>query len=186
MAWTFFSLQMAFESPPDDPWRRFLRNAVVSGQPRQDAEEKRQFYSEFVRVVLPELGRVRRVAWDLLRTDSAKADFDAWVTDLEDSSDVEPPDPHAAPGEARHQVITVLVLAKRGGNADLALGEACDLPEHRWLQAATVGRLLSALPSLSYTSVHADAVYLQPGRGLPGMTAQELDEGWVDMALIDG
>lgn len=186
MAWTFFSLQVAFESRPDDPWRRFLRNAVVSGQPRQDPEEKRQFYAEFVRVVLPELGRLKRVAWDLKRDGNAKAEFDEWVSDLEDSSDVEPPDPLAAPHEPRHQVITVLLLAQRGGNADLALGEACDLAEHLWLRAATVGRLLSALPMLSYASVGADAVYLQPGRGLPGMTAQELDEGWVDMALIDG
>lgn len=186
MAWTFFSLQMAFESRPDDPWRRFLRNTVVSGQPRQDAEEKRQFYAEFTRVVLSELGRIKRVAWDLQRTTSAKSDFDQWVADLEDSSDVDPPDPLAAKDEPRHQVITVLVLAKRGGNADEALGEACDLPEDRWLHAASVGRLLSALPMLSYSSVYADAVYLQPGRGLPGMTAQELDEGWVDMALIAG
>ena len=185
MAWTFFSLQMAYASQPDDPWRRQLRNAIVSGQPHQDAEEKRIFYNELVQILLAKLPQLDRVAWDLERTSSTQSEFDSWVSDLEDSSDVEPPDPTAGPSEARHVVVTLLVLATTGGNADQALGEACDLPEDRWLARQTIGRLLSAIPTLSFSSVRSDAVYLQPGRGLPGMTAEELDEGWVDMAEVE-
>lgn len=185
MAWTFFSLQMAYESRPDDPWRRHLRNAIVSGDTKQDAEDKRKFYQELIQLLTAELPRLRRVAWDLQRDGSAESDFIEWVTDLEDSSDVDPPDPTAAPEEARHVVVTLLVLAARAGNADEALGEACDLPEDRWLKRQSIARLLSVVPALSFSSVRSDAVYLQPGRGLPGMTAQELDEGWVDMALIE-
>lgn len=185
MAWTFFSLQMAFESRPDDPWRRQLRNAIVSGEPNQDAEDKRRFYQELVQLLLAELPQLRRVAWDLQRTGSTQSDFDGWVSDLEDSSDVDPPDPSAGPEEARHIVLTILVLAAVGGNADQSLGQACDLPEDRWLKRQSIGQLLSALPGLSYSSVRSDAVYLQPGRGLPGMTEEELELGWDDMATIE-
>ncbi len=185
MAWTFFSLQMAFESRPDDTWRRHVRNAIVSGQANQDAEDKRRFYQELVPLLVGRLPQLRRVAWDLQRTASTQADFDEWVTDLEDSSDVEPPDPTAAEQEARHVVVTLLVLAAGGGNADQALGEACDFPEDRWLKRQSLARILSVVPMLSFSSVRSDAVYLQPGRGLPGMTAEELEEGWVDMALVE-
>jgi len=189
MQLTFFHIQLAFESPPDDPWRRELRELIAGLHPRQSANDKRAFYGRFTRVVAGRLPQLRRVCWDLVRTSSARSEFDEWVADLEDTSDV--PGPSRGDGEPRHQVVTFLVLATRGRNADRALGDVCDLPEEVWLTRRTIAGLIAVLPVLSYTSVAADAVYLQPGLSSPasvqpGMTAEELDVGWDHLAAVTG
>ncbi len=185
MARTFFNLQMAFLSPPDDELRKRVRDLIVSSDARQTADEKRIMYTRLRRIIVPALPQLQRVAWDLVRTDRAESDYQEWYADLEDVSDVPDLSANQATPTEQHTIVTVILLAERGTNADKELGDMCDIPEALWLWRSTCGRLLAGLKDLSFTSVHGDGLYLQPAPGQPGPTAADMDEGWDNLALVN-
>lgn len=191
MAFTFFYLQLAYQVRPGDAWRQQLRSLVGRPAQRMRAADKTAFYHRVTKVLLDQTPHLRRMCWDLVRAADAKAQCDEWIADLEDTSDVPEPTPLAADPAPRHVAVTLLLLTRRGSNADLALGELCDLPEPRWLERATARRLLAGIADLGFSTVVTDAVYAQPNVGSeadeqPGMTAAELDDGWDHLAQVLG
>ena len=185
MPYTFFNLQMAVLSPPHDPFRHKMRELILAAEALQTADDKRMLYGRLRRLILPVLPRVQRVAWDLVRTERARFDYMEWHTDLEDVTDVPDLSANSAHPELQHTIVTVILLAERGTNSDLELGEMCDIAEPMWLRRSTCSRLLDGLKGLSFSSVHGDGIYLQPAPGQPGPTASEMDEGWDNLAAID-
>ncbi|MBI5610876.1 MAG: hypothetical protein HY902_18500 [Deltaproteobacteria bacterium] len=178
MAWTFFNIQMAFRSPPGDPLRQAVRDLVVQSGRRHTPNQHRAMYRRLNELVQRAMPQLQRWAWDLVRTDAARDDYQEWNTDLEDTSDVPDLQANAATPFEQHAVITVILLAPRDSPADKGLGELCDIEESQWMRRATCSRLLAGLETLDFASVHGDGIYLQPGPRGHGPLATDLDEGW--------
>lgn len=177
---TFFWVQLAWRSRPDDALRTAVGAPLLAEVDELPAEELRGLWHAAVDA----LGKLRWThgAWDLVRTDSAAAEFDKWVADLEDTTDV-PEWAHTRKGEP-YAVATVLVQARRDHNADLALGEACDLPEANWFERSAFDSMLDCARGLSLGSVERVAVYVQPGPGGSGPDAEQLLQGWDHLRTI--
>lgn len=185
MAHTFFYLQMAFRSPPDDEVRQRVREVILHAGERQNAQEKRTQYTHLRRVLGLAWPRLKRMTWDLVRTDEAKDAYEEWYTDLEDSSDFPDLSPNSAKPRQQHMVLTVILLAERDSNSDMHLGQCCDLDATHWRDAKTAQMLLESLESLSFASVHGDAIYLQPAPGQPGPTEAQLVTDWPELDAVE-
>jgi len=180
VAMTFFWVQLAWRSRHDDPARTQVGTPLTTEADELAADELRTHWDAALAALraLP----WTHGAWDLVRTDGAAADFDKWVADLEDTTDV--PDWALSRKGEPHAVATVLVQARRDHNADLALGEACDLPEANWFDRSVFSGLLDCARGLSLGSVERLAVYVQPGPGGGGPDEAQLMQGWDHLRSI--
>ncbi len=177
MAYTFFYVQVAIEASPYDGLRRQLHDLFVNSAPEQSLADKRMFYKRLVTLLGEARGRFRFGDWDLLRKANANEEFDSWCAELEQagatSTQSAEPQKDLSPG-LQHVVVTVLILAVRGGSSDDTLGDRCDLQDPDYFTVDTFARLIDTLPMLTFASIKADAVYLQPGQSDEGWTTGEL------------
>jgi len=116
--------------------------------------------------------------WDLIRDPpKAQEEFDSWCGEVEGTAASPPTEPAGffAPSSAgEHSIVTVAFLVQKGSNSDHTLGARCDIPESQYWTRATFAQLIATFPLLNFASVVGDAIYVVPGPGGKGPTAQEL------------
>lgn len=179
MSFSFFGLQVAFKRNSRDPLPGQLHHLLArDAAPRQSITDKLRFWKNVSSLLTPASATFEFGDWDLVRSVSAPEDYDEWVADIEaslapdaDASAVDDGRPDAPPS---YVIATMMALVDRGSNADETLGVGCDIPESEWLSRATFGRLISIFPLLNFVNVQADAIYLVPGRGQRGPSADDL------------
>ena len=103
-------------------------------------------------------------------TPGREGEFEEWSSELEGALATEKEELGDAPdeinrisAEKRYVIVTLLFLLEEGSNADLTIGQRCDMPESEYFTRTTFGRLIGTIPMLNFGNVEADAVYLVPG-----------------------
>lgn len=185
-SYVFFGIQIALASPAGDSARGALRKLISAHSRPQSELDKRSFWLRFSVALAHARPAYRLGHWDLIRGAPAEAEFKTWHSEIEAAAASEElafgagaEKPGDAPEPGEYLLVTQIFLVGAGTNADLTLGERCDIHELDWHTSATYERLVNTPPLLNYTNVRADAVYLQPGRGDQGLTATDLaDEAY--------
>ena len=186
MPYTFFGIQVLFTVGADDVRPR-LHQAIAAGggELEQSLADKRAFWKRLTAVALAGAPRFDLGFWDYV-DDPARAEleFDRWSSELEGQTATETDEVGAAPDEAYrlsakpdYVALTVLFLLEKGGNSDATIAERCDLPEAEWWKRDSFRLLFEAIPSLSFSSVKADAVYLIPGNAQDGLSFDDVHGG---------
>ena len=119
--------------------------------------------------------------WDLVRGAKAEEEFETWTSEIEGSLATEREEMGDAADEANrlsadkgYVLVTALALVVQGSNADLTLGDRCDIPEAQWWTRQSFARLCGTFPLLNFGQVEADAVYLAPGNDRDGLSMEDL------------
>lgn len=175
MSLTFFGIQLAFDFQRQPTLRRELHELIAGATAHQTLYETRDFWSKIFDRALDSVRFGERGTWDLVRDGRAKAEFESWTSEIEALAS----DDEATQGEGRFVLLTTAFLVARHSNADLTLGERCDVPETSYFDRLTFRRLYGAIPALNFANVRSHAVYLVPGGGRAGISEAELDgEGY--------
>ena len=179
MSFSFFGLQVAFKRNSRDPLAGQLQHLLArDATARQSITDKQRFWKDVSSLLVPASAGFEFGDWDLVRSFSAPDDYDEWVADIEAGL---APDAQAdaaslvADASPSYVIATMMVLVDRGSNADETLGMGCDIPESDWMTRATFAQLIAILPRLNFANVQADAIYLVPGRGRQGPSANDLE-----------
>lgn len=180
---TFFGVQLVIAPGSHDPFQTEIGQIIKYSPVDQTVADKRVMYTRLCGV----LNRVLPLAvygyWDLIR-DPAKAqeEFDSWCGEVEGAGAAAPPQgavPFGSSNHASHSIVTVAFLVQKGSNSDHTLGARCDIPESDYWTRATFTQLIGTFPLLNFTTVVGDAIYVVPGPGGKGPTAEELQgEGY--------
>lgn len=174
---SFFGLQVAFKRNSRDPLPGQLHHLLArDAAPRQSITDKQRFWKNVSSLLVPASASFEYGDWDLVRSSNARDDYDEWVKDIEDglAPDADAVDDNQSDASPSYVLATMMVLVDRGSNADETLGIGCDIPESDWLTRATFAQLIAILPRLNFANVQADAIYLIPGRGRQGPSAEDL------------
>jgi hypothetical protein len=191
--YTFFGLQIALRDFQKDDVRARLHTLIAEGSKEQALFQKRAFWKRLSAVVNGAAPAFERGHWDLVRGAKAEAEFETWTSEIEGALASEPEEMgtatdevHRLTSERYYLLITFLFLVVEGSNADLTLGERCDIPEKAWRRRETFQRLVSTPPLLNFANVRADAVYLMPGNDTDGLSTLDLaTEDYAYLAPID-
>lgn len=186
MGYTFFGVQVAIENFRRDPLRARLHQLIADSGENQQMQQKRAFWKRFSATVNEAMPVFARGTWDLIRGGNAEAEFETWTSELEGAAATEQEELGAAADEVNrlsaeknYVLVTMLFLVEEGSNADLTLGERCDIPEADWFTRWTFARLVGAAPLLNFSNVQADAAYLVPGNEDDGLSEDDLaDPGY--------
>lgn len=170
MANSFFGVQVAIASQPGDPLRETLATCVRELREHRDVAAQRAAWMRTAAALRDGISGVRLGDWDLLREGADEA-YEEWATGLEAMA--EWPDGEFGSG-GDLMLVTIIVLATRGSNADRTLGDLCDLPERQWHLRATYRTLLTAMPMLNQTNILGSGLYLAPHPDQPGFSLDVL------------
>ena len=184
MGKTFFGLQVAIKAFPVDSFRKQLHQIIARSGSEQSLVEKRAFWKRLTAVLDEQVSAFEYGYWDLIRGGDAEGEFEKWSSELEGALATEKEELGDAPDEIsrissakRFVVVTLLLLLEEGSNADLTLGERCDMPESEYFTRTSFGRLIGSVPMLNFANVEADAVYLVPGSDEDGLSDEDLHGG---------
>lgn len=183
MVCSFFGVQLVVAPGSSDPFQTEIGQIIKYSPVDQTVADKRVMYTRLSGVLHRILPLTVYGYWDLIR-DPAKAqeEFDSWCGEVEGAGAAEPSQAFGTFGPSNqggHSIVTVAFLVQQGSNSDHTLGARCDLPEGEYWTKATFTRLLATFPLLNFTTVVGDAIYVVPGPGGKGPTAQELQgEGY--------
>ncbi len=178
MTTSFFGLQLALALPPTHALRPQLSAVVFASQTASSLIAQRNCWSQAARLVSGALTTATRGTWDLIRL-RADEQYEEWASGLEAMANW----PASAFGDdrsgddssdQREVLVTFIFLVQGGSNADLTLGDACDLPESEWHQRETYRRLLAIPPTLNFTGVLGSGLYLAPRPDQPGFSSAVL------------
>lgn len=192
MSYTFFAVQVVLKTYPGDTLRARLHRAIAQSPVEASLVEKRNFYKSFTGIVNEAVATFERGFWDLIRGDQAEREFDTWCSEIEGSIATEQDelgaaadDLHRISNEKQFVIVTLAFLVEQDSNSDQLLGSLCDMPEPEYFTRQTLGKLIGAVPALSFASVKADAVYLVPGNDQDGLSSLDLaDEGYAYLKLL--
>jgi hypothetical protein len=180
-SYTFFGLQVAIRNFFKDPLRASLHALIAAGGGSQSLADKRSFWKRISGALGEATPVFERGHWDLIRSGDAEKEFETWSSEIEGALATEKEELGDAHDELRRAsaerhlvLVTAMFLVDRGSNADLTLGERCDLPEAEWLTRQTFARLVATPPLLNFANVQADAVYLLPGNDQDGLSEDDL------------
>lgn len=180
-SYSFFGVQVAIKNFFKDPLREKLHTLIAGEAQSQTLFEKRTFWKRLSATLNEAMPVFERGHWDLIRGGNAQEEFETWSAEIEGALATEKEELGAAADEVnrvsaeRHYVlVTLMFLVEQGSNADLTLGERCDVPEAEWLTRQTFARLVSTPPLLNFANVQADAVYLLPGNDHDGLSEDDL------------
>jgi hypothetical protein len=180
-SYSFFGLQVAIRNFFNDPLRASLHALIAEGGTAHTLAGKRSFWKRIAAALVEATPVFERGHWDLIRGGSADAEFETWSSEIEGALASEKEELgqthdelHRASAERHLVLVTMMFLVDRGSNADLTLGERCDLPEAEWLTRQTFARLIATAPLLNFANVQADAVYLLPGNDQDGLSEDDL------------
>jgi hypothetical protein len=155
-----------------------LRPIVQEAPDRVTRDEAWQRHAAAAELLLQYGYVLERGCWEYFDDEAhAKAMFDDWCRPVLDR--VAPRTaPSGSPGyrEAgpRYLLFTVVYLLARDSPSDLAVRDACDIPEPALWKKATFRQLLGAVRTLSFASVKSDAMYMVPRDADWGLTQQDL------------
>jgi hypothetical protein len=184
MGKTFFAIQVVIKAFPVDSFRRQLHEIIARSSSEQSLTEKRAFWKRLTAVLDEQVPAFEYGFWDLIRGGRAEEEFEEWSSELEGALATEKEELGQAPdeinrisAEKRYVIVTLIFLLEEGSNADLTLGERCDMPESEYFTRTTFGRLIGTIPTLNFGNVEADAVYLVPGNDEDGLSDEDLHGG---------
>lgn len=179
--YTFFGVQVAVKAFHNDPFRRRLHQIIAAAPTEQSLRDKRAFWKN-VSAVLNEAMPVFELGyWDLVRGAKAEEEFETWTSEIEGGLATEREEMGDTADEANrlssdkgYVLVTALALVVQSSNADLTLGDRCDIPEAQWWTRQSFARLCGTFPLLNFGQVEADAVYLAPGNDRDGLSMEDL------------
>jgi hypothetical protein len=184
MGATFFGIQVVIKAFPVDSFRSQLHQIIARSPSEQSLTEKRTFWKRLTAVLDEQVPAFEYGFWDLIRGGRAEAEFEEWSSELEGALATEKEELGKAPDEIsrisadkRYVIVTLIFLLEEGSNADLTLGQRCDMPESEYFTRTTFGRLIGTIPILNFGNVEADAVYLVPGNDEDGLSDEDLHGG---------
>jgi hypothetical protein len=182
--YTFFGVQIAIKAFFKDPMRQQLAKIIAESSADQTLFEKRAFWKRLCAVVNEAMPVFELGYWDLIRGDKAQVEFETWCSEIEGALASEQEELGARADEVNrlsankdYILFTAAVLAERGSNSDLTLGERCEVPEAEYYTRQTFARLMGSFPLLNFVNVQADAVYLMPGSEDDGFSQEDLFGG---------
>jgi hypothetical protein len=185
-AYTFFGIQIALTNFRQDRVRSKLHALIAANTNAQVLVEKRAFWKKICATINEALPAFELGYWDLVRGDKAEKEFESWSSEIEGALATEQEELGKAAdemnrfsAERQYVLVTLMFLVGEGTNADLTLGERCDIPEKDWQTRQTYARLVATPPLLNFANVRADAVYLLPGNDEDGLSEFDLaDEAY--------
>jgi len=122
---------------------------------------------------------LERGCWDYFDDEArARATFDDWCAPIlkKEVPRATPsglPDGYRETGP-RYLTFTFVYLLAYGSPSDLAMREACAIPEPSLWTRRTFRKLLAAVSALSFASVKSDAMYMAPRDEEWGLTTEDL------------
>jgi len=180
-SYSFFGIQLALTDFQRDRVRSRLHELIAENANAQKFFEKRIFWKRLCAIINEALPAFELGYWDLVRGDKAEEEFEAWSSEIEGALASEAEELGGAADEMnrfsadrRYVLVTLMFLVGEGSNADLTLGERCDIPEDDWFKRETFTRLIGTPPLLNFANVRADAVYLLPGSDEDGLSEFDL------------
>jgi hypothetical protein len=118
--------------------------------------------------------------WDYIDDDEqALEEYEQWCQGtIEDAQQDEPavPHEHTGPDEPCYMFVTLLLLCDADADADLQLQEATEAVEEEPWSQASFRALLKAISELDWRAVKSDTLFVRPGDGGRGVTAEALQE----------
>ncbi|HUJ28194.1 MAG TPA: hypothetical protein VLW85_19365 [Myxococcales bacterium] len=184
MGKTFFGVQVVIKAFPVDSARRNLHEIIAGSAAEQTLLEKRAFWKKITAVLNDEIAMFEYGFWDLIRGRGAEEEFEEWTSEIEGALATEKEEMGEGPDQIRRisadkrfAIVTIIFLVEEDSNADLTLGERCEMPESEYFTRTTFGRLISTIPLLNFANVEADAVYLAPGNADDGLSDEDLHGG---------
>src|SRR5207248_10545760 len=98
--------------------------------------------------------------WEFIPGGRAGDGFEEWSSELEGAFATEKEELGDAPDEInrisadkRYVIATLIFLLEENSNADMTLGERCDMPESEYFTRTTFGRLIGTIPMLNFANV---------------------------------
>lgn len=170
MSDTFFGVQLALELPTHQDLRDQLAQAVRNLRGCTTIPAQRPAWTQAAQLLRQAAPFARLGTWDLIREDG-QSEYEDWASGLEAMA--EWPAEDFGSGGA-YLLASVIVLVQGGSNADQALGNICDIPEHDWHKLSTYDRLMAAPPILNFTNVLGSGLYLAPRPDQPGFSLDVL------------
>src|SRR5687768_16949658 len=139
MSDVFFGLQLAIEAPPHDPWRGRLLRTVREHVRDLPLADQRGMWGSFANLLLDALDRCPLGFWDFVP--DGRAEYDDWVQGIENDT-AEPWVADTSGERLDHVLVSAMFLLPADGESARLVGDACDLPEARSMERATIRRLI--------------------------------------------
>lgn len=174
---SLFALQVFLPLEPDARLRHRLHQRVRQAPGAATSAETQRLYSALVGELTPASDRFLRGTWDYTNLGSqAQLEYDAWCKGTPNDAQERLADAQAGVARAGRRTffVTLLVLMRRGGRADLFMEERTTMRPERLWRRDTFVRLLDAVAHLDFASVIGDSVFVCPGADELGLTDDEL------------
>ena len=188
---SFFSFELCLRIEPGSPLLAEVRALLEREPEKSSLQGKWALASGVATLLLASLPAAERGCWEYFDDEErAKSLWSDWSKVVETKSGARsspsgPVDPYR--GQPRYMTVTMAFLLVRDAPTDLQLRAACNVAQSVLWQRSTFLRILEAVPSMSFASVRADTLYMIPGDGEWGLTAQDLaDENFAYLRTITG
>jgi hypothetical protein len=183
MASTFFGVQLALNLPRGHDLRQRLGEVVRESRGCVTIPAQRSCWTRASAVLQEAVATADLGSWDLIRS-GAENEYEEWASGLEAMAQW----PSQDFGEGGDRLLaTLIVLVGAGSNADLTLGDACDIPEAEWHYRRTYRRLVAVPPTLNFTNVRGNGLYLAPNPDQAGFSRAVLTgEGFEYLRAVIG
>ena len=174
---TFFGVQAVLDLPQRHLIRERLARCVKSMRKGQNQHEQRAAWLQVASVMTATLPMLVLGHWDFIRGRGAK-EFTAWSGELESMAGWADQDFHGdeqVPDDLL--LVTAMFQVVADSNADIALGDRCDLPEAQWNRRSTYGSMIGGMSQLNHLGVVSSALYVAPNPDRLGFSRSVLTGG---------
>ncbi len=183
MTTTFFGVQIALKLAFEHPLRAELADLATDSRTSTSLIAQRVCWTRIAAALEGAEKLATFGTWDLIRK-TGQNDYEEWASGLEAMAGW-PMDDFGTNGS--HLLVSIIFLVVGGSNADLTLGDQCDLPERDWQRRATYAQLFAVPPMLNFTNVLGSGFYIAPRPDHAGFsTAVLTGEGFEYLAPITG
>lgn len=174
---TFFGIQLVLDLPQRHLIRERLARCVRTMRKGLDQHGQRAAWLQVASVLTSTLPMLVLGNWDFTRARGSD-EFTAWKGELESMtgwSDRDFQGSEQVPDDLL--LVTAIFLINAGSNADVALGDRCDLRESEWYRRVTFGRLIAGIWQLNHIGVLGSALYVAPNPDRLGFSRAVLTGG---------
>ena len=183
MTTTFFGVQIALKLAFEHPLRADLADLATDSRTSTSLIAQRVCWTRIAAALEGAEKLATFGTWDLLRK-TGQNDYEEWASGLEAMAGWSMDDFGT---NGSHLLVSIIFLVVGGSNADLTLGDQCDLPERDWQRRATYAQLFAVPPMLNFTNVLGSGFYIAPRPDHAGFsTAVLTGEGFEYLAPITG
>ena len=170
MTTTFFGVQVALKLAFEHPLRARLAELVMESRNSTSLIAQRTCWAHIAAALQDAEEFTDFGTWDLIRS-TGQNDYEEWASGLEAMAGW-PIDDFGTNGS--HLLVSIIFLVAGGSNADLTLGDQCDIPERHWQRRATYAQLFGVPPMLNFTNVFGSGFYVAPRPDHAGFSAAVL------------